>query len=108
MSLSISREWLIQVPILPDSIEKRLATREQHLNEAKRKIEDGIITFAGGILASPTIDGDNKEMTVTLFIVTVDTEEEARRILENDIYSTSGIWDVKGAQIFPFMTSKLM
>lgn len=104
MPLSLRREWLIQVPVLSESLEKRLATRQRHLDEAAQKIKEGIITFAGGILSNPTMDGDNKEMTATIFTVSVETEEEAWKILKDDIYSTTGIWDAKKAQIFPFKT----
>lgn len=98
------REWLIQVPIEPGTLEKRLALRQQHIEEAMPKIKEGIITFAGGILSKPTVDGDNKDMTVTMFTVISETEDEARKILDEDIYTTAGIWDSKKAQIFPWKT----
>ncbi|CAK7201042.1 hypothetical protein SEUCBS139899_003743 [Sporothrix eucalyptigena] len=97
-------EWLIQVPVLPGTVDKRIQLRQQHFSDAKALIEKGVITFAGGILANATTDGDNKEMTVTLFTVSVPTLAEARQILERDVYTTEGIWDATKAEIFPFRT----
>ncbi|CAK7221950.1 hypothetical protein SBRCBS47491_004704 [Sporothrix bragantina] len=97
-------EWLIQVPVLPGTVDKRIQLRQHHFADAKALIEKGIITFAGGILANPTTDGDNKEMTITLFTVSVPTLDEAWQILERDVYTTAGIWDTTKAEIFPFRT----
>ncbi|KAH7166593.1 hypothetical protein EDB81DRAFT_638675 [Dactylonectria macrodidyma] len=98
------REWLLQVPLLPGSLETRLAVRSQHIGEAMPKVKEGIITFAGGILSKPTVDGDNKDMTIVLFTVKAETEEKARKIMEDDIYTTAGVWDTKKAQISPWKT----
>ncbi|KAM5373442.1 hypothetical protein ACJZ2D_006936 [Fusarium nematophilum] len=99
-----AREWLVQIPIIPGSLEKRLALRQQHFDEAASKIKDGTITFAGGILSKPTVDGDNKDMTMTLVTVNVETEEEARAIIKGDVYSVEGVWDFKKMQVFAFKT----
>ncbi|KAL1895029.1 hypothetical protein Sste5346_005449 [Sporothrix stenoceras] len=104
MTTASSPEWLIQVPVLPGTVEKRIQLRSQHYADAKSLIESGFITFAGGILENPTTDGDNKDMTVTLFTVSVPTREEAKAILERDVYTKEGIWDVSKAEIFPFKT----
>lgn len=97
-------EWLIQVPVLPGTVDKRILLRSQHYADARALIESGVITFAGGVLEKHSTDGDNKDMTVTLFTVSVPTREEAREILERDVYTKEGIWDVSKAEIFLFKT----
>lgn len=101
---AVPQEWLIQVPVLSGTVEKRIELRSQHYADAKALIESGVITFAGGILEKPTTDGDNKDMTITLFTVSVPTQEEARSILERDVYTKERIWDVNKAQVLPFKT----
>ncbi|KAF5010934.1 hypothetical protein FDECE_2897 [Fusarium decemcellulare] len=104
MSLPSLTEWLIQVPVIPGSFEKRVSLRQQHFNEAMPKIRDGIITFAGGVLSEPTLDGDNKGMTMTIITVNAENEAEARKVVEEDVYSSQGVWDIGKMQIFAFKT----
>ena len=42
-------------------------------------------------------------------MVLAENEEEARKIVENDVYSKNGVWDLENTQIIPvcFFSSSL-
>lgn len=98
------REWFLEVPINPGTLEKRLALRGQHIADAMPKVEAGIITLAASILSKPTEDGDNKDMIKAIATVVAKTEEEARNILVDDVYTREGIWDSDKIQVYPLRT----
>ena len=98
------REWFLQVPINPGTLEKRLALRKQHIEDALPKVEQGIITLAAAILSKPTEDGDNKDMVKAIATVVAKTEEEARNILADDVYTKEGIWDADKIEVYPLRT----
>lgn len=70
-------------------------TCSQHLEAVKPKFESGLITMGGATLDEPLKDGQAMKINGSAMIVEADSEEEVRKIIESDIYYTSGVWDAK-------------
>ncbi|KAJ7594651.1 hypothetical protein C8J56DRAFT_1161233 [Mycena floridula] len=79
-----------------DAVNRRLAVRSKHLEVAAANIAAGV-TRVGTVLLSP----DQTKMVGSMFICEVSSLEEAKAIVESDIYYTSGVWDMKKIQIHP-------
>ena len=56
---------------------------------------------AGAMLAAHPAEGEVPTFKGSSMLVLADNEAEVRAILENDIYSKSGVWDLENAQIIP-------
>jgi uncharacterized protein len=56
-------------------------------------------------MSSPPVEGETPPMIGSALIVVASTKEEVIERLKNDIYSTSGVWDVDNAQIWPFKSA---
>ncbi len=70
----------------PGAQERRAAVRPAHLVGAKQRSEAGLMPVAGAILNA---DG---AMAGSVLVVEAADEAEARAIIENDIYTESGVW----------------
>lgn len=106
MSSSVpNTEWLVHIPDFPNALEKRLAARPQHLEGAKKKVEDGVVVFGGATLAKQPAEGETPQMTGSVMLIKAENEEKVREALENDPYTKGGAWDVKNAKIWPFKTA---
>ena len=55
----------------------------------------------GASLAKPLKEGEAPEMTGSVLITVADTKEDVIEFLKNDIYATSGVWDISKVQITP-------
>ncbi|EMR67833.1 hypothetical protein MGN70_007625 [Eutypa lata] len=97
-------EWLVIVPDKPGQQQKRLEVRPQHFAGLKNYIESGQFKSGGALLNSkPEDENDPTKFDFygsTITIVAA-SREEVISILSNDIYTTSGVWDVEKAQIWP-------
>lgn len=98
------REWFLEVPINPGTLQKRLELRQKHIADAMPKVERGIITLAASILSKPTEDGDNKDMVKAIATVIAKDENEAKKVLADDIYTREGIWDAENIRVYPLRT----
>jgi len=83
----------------------QLACLSQHLANAKVLAESGVLKMGGGLLDElPGPEGPPK-MCGSAFIVVAETRDEVVRLLETDVYVTSGVWDLEKAQIWPMLTA---
>ncbi len=73
---------------------RRAAAREAHLEVASGLHEDGRLVTGGALL-----DADGT-MIGSMLLLDVESEEEARRLLEEDAYTRSGVW--QEFQIWPY------
>ena len=53
------------------------------------------------MLESHPAEGETPSFKGSMMLVAAENEAEVRKILENDIYSRSGVWDLENAQIIP-------
>jgi uncharacterized protein YciI len=69
--------------------------RRQHLEELKPHIDSGAMVLGGASLDEPIKEGVGMKSNGSVLIIESDTEAEARKIVEGDVYYTSGVWDVE-------------
>lgn len=100
-------EWLVVVPDFPDVMQKRLDVRPQHLANMTPFVESGAWKMGGAILNE--VPPDDKPTSLnfagSMLIMVAETKEEIVTTLKNDIYGTSGVWDVDNAQIWPIKSA---
>ncbi|KAF5351726.1 hypothetical protein D9756_007462 [Leucocoprinus leucothites] len=102
--------FFVYAPDYPNSVAHRYAVREAHLAGVKQPIETGVIPVAG-MLADPeqpkTKIGNEMRNNATgsVLIIEADTLEEARQLIENDIYWKKGVWDKERVIIQPFFAA---
>ncbi|KIX10684.1 uncharacterized protein Z518_01768 [Rhinocladiella mackenziei CBS 650.93] len=98
-------EWLVHIPDLPNTVARRLAVRQQHLDELEPFIKDGTVVFGGATLSKHPNKHEKLDLTGSLMVVKADSEEKLMEFLKRDIYSRNGNWDWSKAQITPFVSA---
>ncbi len=78
----------------PETLSRRQAVRAQHLEGIKAAVESGVVQVGGAILSGAG------EMNGSALVVEVESREVLEQLLQNDIYTTSGVW--KSFDIYPF------
>lgn len=73
---------------------RRQAVRQEHLDDAKRLSEAGVMALGGAIL------GEDGAMIGSALIVEADSEEAAREIAAADVYTRGGVW--QEITVWPF------
>ena len=61
--------------------------------------------MGGAYMSSPPLEGQTPPMIGSALIVVASSKEEVIERLKNDIYTTSGVWDVENVQIWPFKSA---
>lgn len=59
------------------------------------------------MLNSHPAEGETPSFKGSMMLAVAESEAEVRALLENDIYSRSGVWDLEAAQIIPVRTIEL-
>ncbi len=80
--LAIERVWLVEADYTPEAQERRPAVRREHLTRTGRLREQGVIVEAGGLL----------DWSGAVLIVRAPDAASAIAILEEDVYTRSGVW----------------
>ncbi|KAM3532271.1 hypothetical protein NHJ13051_000257 [Beauveria bassiana] len=123
-------EFLVIVPDKPGTQQKRLEVRASaHLAEVKPRFENGTYKMGGESLQitivvphneSATNRGCKKSGAVlnsvpngtdpstfdfhgSSFVAEAESKEAVLEQLKDDVYVTSGVWDLEKAQVFPFI-----
>ncbi|KAJ5281490.1 hypothetical protein N7478_006862 [Penicillium angulare] len=104
-SAPAKKEFLCILPDKPGAQAKRLEVRPEHLVGAKTAAASGRLAFGGAMLAAHPAEGEVPTFKGSSMLVLAENEAEVRTILENDIYSKSGVWDLENAQIIPFKSA---
>lgn len=60
-----------------------------------------ILIYVGAMLNAHPAEGETPSFKGSMMLAQAENEEEVRKILENDIYVRSGVWDMEKAQIIP-------
>jgi uncharacterized protein YciI len=64
------------------------------------------VIMGGAMLSHPLLEGENPPpMVGSALIVFAESKEEAMEIVKNDIYTTSGVWNLDKIQIWPFKSA---
>ncbi|KAH9989975.1 hypothetical protein BJV77DRAFT_1015217 [Russula vinacea] len=88
----------------PGALDRRYSVREEHLKDIDRLHSSGIVKFGGALLAPELTDeNDRKKITGSLAFYEAESIEEVRKLVESDIYYTSGVWDKENISILPFV-----
>ncbi|OAQ98616.1 hypothetical protein LLEC1_02093 [Akanthomyces lecanii] len=98
-------EFLVIVPDKPGTLQKRLEVRAAHLSAAKTQVESGTYTMGGAVLNSVPegTDPSKFEFHGSSLVAVGESKEAVLEQLKNDVYATSGVWDLAKAQVFPFL-----
>lgn len=106
MSSTLSdKEWFIWVPCFPNKDEIRFQVRPDHIKHALHLRDIGVMKWGGGILERQTAPGDTSGMTFSVMTVYADTQDEALKVVTEDVYTKNGIWDVDNVKIYPMKTT---
>ncbi|KAF7291916.1 YCII domain-containing protein [Mycena indigotica] len=89
----------------PDAFSRRLAVRTKHLEVARKAIDDGRIRVAGALLTPESLASENKTMIGSTFIIEAETIDQVKKMIEEDIYYTTGVWDPERIVILPFVAA---
>ena len=57
--------------------------------------------YIGAMLESHPAEGETPSFKGSVMLYIAENEAEVRKILEKDIYSRTGVWDLENAQIIP-------
>ncbi|KAN0107039.1 hypothetical protein V8E52_010547 [Russula decolorans] len=88
----------------PGTLDRRISVREEHLKGISELRSTGIAKFGGPFLAPELTDEkDRTKMAGSLMFFEAESIEEVRKIVESDIYYTSGVWDKENVRILPFV-----
>ena len=99
------KEWLVVVPDQSGALQKRQATKAAHIEGAMSLVNGGQLPYFGVTLAkhqSSNADGEYDDINGSVMVIRASNKESIQGFLERDAYSKAGVWDVNGAQIFPF------
>ncbi|KAJ5474970.1 hypothetical protein N7539_008036 [Penicillium diatomitis] len=102
---SAKKEFLCILPDFPGAQEKRLAVRPEHLEGVKPLVSSGEIVAGGAMLESHPAEGEPLKFKGSMMLAVAESEADVRKLLENDIYTRSGVWDLANAQIIPFKSA---
>ena len=79
--------------------------RRKHLEDVKEPHTSGVIPMGGSIMSSPPVEGQTPPMIGSALVIVASSKEEVIERLKSDIYSSSGVWDIDKAQIWPFRSA---
>lgn len=98
-------EFLVIVPDKPGAQQKRLEVRAAHLAEVKPRFENGTYKMGGAVLNSVPngTDPSTFDFHGSSFVAEAESKEAVLEQLKDDVYVTSGVWDLEKAQVFPFI-----
>ena len=99
------QEYIVILPDKPHSLQKRLEVRPDHLKAMKPKVESGLFTFGGSYFDEHPSSGETPDMKGSVMLAQAGSREEVMELLQNDIYSTSGVWDLSKVQIHAFRSA---
>lgn len=80
--LAIERIWVVEAALAPDAVERRTAVRAEHLARLGELRAAGTVVEAGAFA----------DMSASLLLLRVPTEEAAQAIARSDVYFRSGVW----------------
>jgi uncharacterized protein len=80
--LAIERIWVVEAELAQDAAERREPVRAEHLARLGELRADGTVVEAGAFA----------DMSASLLLLRVSTEEAALAVAQADVYFRSGVW----------------
>jgi uncharacterized protein YciI len=98
-------EWLVVIPDFPGAQAKRLEVRPQHFAGLGPAKESGLFQMGGAVLNDvPTSDDPSTfSFAGSTIVIQASSREEIKEVLRKDVYTSSGVWDVENAQMWPLL-----
>lgn len=87
------------------AFDRRMAIRDQHLQDLKKNQENGFITKIAGPLISPESleAGASIKMNGSMLLVRGTSMEEVRAKVEKDVFWINNVWDKEKLVISPIL-----
>ncbi|PKY04484.1 hypothetical protein P168DRAFT_253636 [Aspergillus campestris IBT 28561] len=104
-STQANKEFLCILPDKPGALELRKQVRPTHIEGIKPLVESGRMVVGGAMLNSHPTDSQGPSFKGSMIIYTGESVEDVRQIIKDDVYSTSGVWDLENVQIIPFVSA---
>jgi uncharacterized protein len=95
-----AKEYLAIIYDKPGMLQRRLEVREKHLEVARPDNRSGLLPLGGGLAEEFPETGQQFQFVGSTLIVSANSKAEALERLKQDIYYTSGVWDLDNALIF--------
>ncbi|KAF9886317.1 hypothetical protein FE257_011576 [Aspergillus nanangensis] len=99
------QEFLCILPDKPNALNLRKQVRPTHLEDIKPLVASGRVVVGGAMVEKHPAAGEGVPFKGSMMIYTGETIEDVRAVLLNDIYATSGVWDLEKVQIIPFISA---
>ena len=88
--VSVETVWLVEAPYTPEAPERRPLHRQVHLGRFAALIRDGTAIEAGGA----------QDWSKAVVLMRAATADEALAIIEEDVYTLEGVWQLPTARPF--------
>ncbi|UNI23730.1 hypothetical protein JDV02_009532 [Purpureocillium takamizusanense] len=97
------KEFLCIMPDRPNVSELRKSVKGAHYEGIKPLISSGRLVAGGAMVESHPAKDELPGFKGSAVVYTGDSVEEVRKIIHNDVYATSGVWDLEKTQIIPYI-----
>ncbi|KAH8658974.1 hypothetical protein BGZ61DRAFT_370751 [Ilyonectria robusta] len=99
-----NKEFLCIMPDRPNVLEIRKKVKAAHYEGIKPLIASGkLAAGVGAIFEKHPVEGQSALFKGSVVVYTGKDIAEVRKIIENDIYATSGVWDLEKTQVIPYV-----
>ncbi|KAE9576894.1 hypothetical protein CGMCC3_g7074 [Colletotrichum fructicola] len=106
MATRAPKEFLCIMPDKPNVLQVRKQVKGQHYEGIKPLIESGRLVAGGAMLERhPKEDATEACFRGSVVVYTAESPEDVKAIIENDVYATSGVWDLERMQIIPYVAA---
>lgn len=87
---------------------RRFQVRPQHLERIHVFLKNGTLKD-GGLMVDPEVEPEPGKLAAigSCLILEAETLADAKKLVESDIYYTSGVWDPEKLVIVPFIPATL-
>ncbi|BFZ61554.1 hypothetical protein YB2330_002625 [Saitoella coloradoensis] len=90
----VKPEWIAILPDHPGNVDKRLQHRPEHLERSKQMHAEGTKNFGGAFFDKHPVGDEKPSFKGSITVYEADTEEEVRKMVEQDPYAVNGVWDL--------------
>ncbi|KAJ5568049.1 hypothetical protein N7450_010535 [Penicillium hetheringtonii] len=91
------------MPDRPNTLDIRKKVKSGHYQGIQPLIAQGKLVDGGAIFKEHPQEGKDSQFFGSVVVYTGENVEEIRQIIKNDIYATSGVWDLEKTQIYPYV-----
>ncbi|KAJ5458315.1 hypothetical protein N7475_009703 [Penicillium sp. IBT 31633x] len=100
---SKKKEFLCIMPDRPNVLELRKKVKSCHYEGIQPLIAGDNLVDGGAIFSEHPQEGKDAQFLGSVVVYKSESAEEVRKIITNDVYATSGVWDLEKVQIFPYV-----